>query len=122
MEDKRKVLIVDDEYDFCKSLKAYLDKAGFDASFTTNGEQALDMIKDNPPDAVTLDMRMPWLDGYHALKLIKEINPNVKIIIITAIAVEKMDEKLLAAGADAVFSKPVDLEDLVKRIHFHLKD
>ncbi|MFQ5672907.1 MAG: response regulator [Nitrospinales bacterium] len=116
MPRKTKILIVDDEYMFCKSLKAFLEKHGYQVSFTTNGEQALDLIKEEPPDLMTLDIRMPGLNGYEVLQKAKWISETMKIIVISAIDVPNMVDSLKRQGAHEVLNKPADLEQLLESI------
>lgn len=117
MAERKRVLIVDDEYLFCKRLKQYLEGKGYEADFTTNGEQALDMVKDGKAyDVMTLDIRMPGLNGYEVLKKLKWDSKDLSVIVISAIDVPDMEDRLLHAGASAVLSKPINLEELAKTI------
>lgn len=112
MKKKIKVLIVDDEYAFCRSLKIFMEKIGFQAIVTTNGEHALDILKEENPAIMTLDIRMPGLNGYDILQKVKRAHPDLFIIVITAIDVPKMDEMLEHSGAHALLHKPIDLQEL----------
>lgn len=116
MPEKIKILIVDDEYAFCKSLKAFLEKHDYRITFTTSGEHALDLIKEEQPALMTLDIRMPGLNGYEVLQKAKWISDKMIIIIISAIDVPNMVDSLKHKGAHAVFNKPIDLERLLKSI------
>ena len=116
MSNKAKVLIVDDEYSFGKSLKTYLEKSGYEVLVTTSGEQALDIIRDEKPALMTLDIRMPGMDGYEVLQKAKRMQEDMKIIVVTAIDVPRMEEMLAHSGAHAVKQKPVDLQDLTAAI------
>lgn len=109
-KQKIKVLIVDDEYAFCRSLKIFLEKIGFQALIATNGEQALDVVKEENPAIITLDMRMPGLNGYDLLQKVKRMYPELYIIVITAIDVPNMEEMLEHSGAHALLHKPIDLQ------------
>lgn len=112
MSDKKTVLIVDDEYSFCKSLKTFLEKIGYEVLVTTNGEQALDLIKSERPAVMTLDIRMPGMDGYEVLQKAKRLNDTMPIVVITAIDVPRMEEMLERSGAHAILQKPIDLREL----------
>jgi len=114
--ERKKILIVDDEYTFCKALKAFLEKNGFDTIFTTNGEQALDMIEEEKPDLMTLDIRMPGIDGIEVLERAKAIVPSLPVIVVSAIDMPKMVESLKTQGAREVFYKPVNLQELLKAV------
>ncbi|MBI5177995.1 MAG: response regulator [Nitrospinae bacterium] len=117
--EKQKVLIVDDEYSFCKNLKTFLVKEGFDVQMTTNGEQALDMIRDEKPDLMTLDIRMPGMNGYEVLEKLRFDAKDLAVIVVSAIDIPDMEDRLMHAGAKAVVHKPVDLKlllDTIKKI------
>ncbi len=116
---KIKILIVDDEYSFCKAMKALFEKRGYETVFTTNVERALDMIKEERPDVMTLDIRMPGTNGYEVLGKAKY--EDIKIIVVSAINIPEMEEKLKHAGAHAVINKPVDLKGLAETINELLK-
>lgn len=112
----KKILIVDDEYTFGKSLKVFLEKKGYEVLVTTSGEQALDLLKEEKPALMTLDIRMPGMDGYEVLQKAKRINEDMYIIVVTAIDVPRMEEMLEHSGAHAVVQKPVDLKELSARM------
>lgn len=116
MAEQKRVLIVDDEYLFCKNLREFLKKKGYAVDITTNGEQALDMVKESAYDVMTLDIRMPGLSGYEVLEKLKWDRKNMKIVVVSAIDIPDMEDRLIHAGADAVLRKPVDLARLVRSI------
>ena len=118
-EGVKKILVVDDEYAFCKTLRQFFVKLNFEVVIATNGEHALDLIRDERPDLMTLDIRMPGLDGYEALNRAKHLAPEMPIVVITAVDVPRMEEMLERSGAQAVLRKPVVLhkvERTVKRL------
>ena len=117
MKKKITILIVDDEEAFCRSLKIFLEKIGFKALIATSGEQALDALAEEKPAIMTLDMRMPGLDGYDVLQKVKRLDPDLFIIVITAINVPNMDEMLEHSGAHALLHKPIDLQKLSDTIY-----
>jgi CheY-like chemotaxis protein len=116
MAGKKKVLVVDDEYGFCKNLRTFLLGKGYDVLLTTNGEHALDLIREEKPDFVTLDIRMPGMNGYEVLEKLKKDYEGLSVIVISAIDVPDMEDKLLHAGAKAVLHKPIALDLLAKTL------
>jgi len=112
----KKILVVDDEYAFCKSLKQFFAKLGFAVVIATNGEHALDLIPEERPDLMTLDIRMPGMDGYETLNRVKHLAPEMPIVVITAVDVPRMEEMLERSGAQAVLRKPVDLHEVERTI------
>lgn len=117
MKKKIKILIVDDEYAFCRSLKVFLEKIGFEALIATNGEHALDILKEEKPAVMTLDIRMPGLNGYDILQKVKRSHPDLFIIVVTAIDVPNMEEMLEHSGAHALLHKPLDLQKLSETLY-----
>ena len=117
MKKKIKILIVDDEYVFCRSLKIFLEKIGFVPLIATNGEHALDIVREEKPAIMTLDIRIPGLNGYDILQKVKRLDPDLFIIVITAIDVPNMDEMLEHSGAHSLLHKPLDLQKLSETIY-----
>jgi DNA-binding response OmpR family regulator len=111
-----KILVVDDEYAFCKSLKEFLTRLGHAVIIATNGEHAIDLMREEKPDFMTLDIRMPGVNGYEILESARNDQNPVKIIVISALDIPMMENSLIQAGAVAVLHKPVNLEDLAKTI------
>ncbi|MFH1114410.1 MAG: sigma-54 dependent transcriptional regulator [Pseudomonadota bacterium] len=111
-----RVLVVDDEEDFCQILFVLLKTEGFEPMVAHNGESALDMIRRGLPDAVLLDIRMPGIDGMEVLRRSKAMQPGIPFLLMTAYggindAVEAMKE-----GAYDFLIKPLDNESLVEKL------
>lgn len=111
-----KILIVDDSAFARSNLKKTLLNAGYEVLEAGSGQQAIDLIKSNPPDIVTLDLLMPGLSGLETLKNMKGIIPNAKFIIVTADVQTLTREELLREGAHAFLNKPVSNELLLETI------
>ncbi len=77
------ILIVDDEPSIVQSMKGLLSDEGFDTLTASNGYEALQMIDNESPDLVLLDIWMPGIDGLETLKAIKAGNPFIQVILIT---------------------------------------
>lgn len=111
-----RVLIVDDEKDFCDILYRVVKKAGFTALIAHDGEMALEMARIGLPDIVLLDVRMPGMDGIEVLRRVKKLNPALPVLMVTAYsgvhdAVEAMKE-----GAYDYLPKPLDNHALLEKI------
>ncbi|MCL5126084.1 MAG: response regulator, partial [Deltaproteobacteria bacterium] len=111
-----RVLIVDDEKDFCDILYRVVKKAGFTALIAHDGEMALEMARIGLPDIVLLDVRMPGMDGIEVLRRVKKLNPALPVLMVTAYsgvhdAVEAMKE-----GAYDYLPKPLDNNALLEKI------
>lgn len=101
MDKKRKVLVVDDEIDFLDLLRSRLEASGYSVITAMNGEDALDKVKKEKPDAVLLDILMPGLDGLDVLKRIRKEDERLPVFIITAFSNEerfRMANKFNASG------------------------
>ncbi|MFQ3573236.1 MAG: response regulator [Thermodesulfovibrionales bacterium] len=79
-----KILVVDDEKNILKLYKAELEDEGYDVITANSGKEALEVFEKENPDLVTLDILMPDIDGIRVLRQMKEIRPNVPVIMLTA--------------------------------------
>lgn len=109
---KHKVLIVDDQFGIRTLLNEVLQKEGYEIYQAANGLQALQVMKQHAPDLVLLDIKIPGMDGLEILKKMKETNPDIRVIIMTAYGELDMIEKTKKLGALAHFSKPFDIEEI----------
>ena len=111
-----KILIVDDSAFARTNLKRTLTGAGYDVVEASSGKQALEQVKLDAPDIVTLDLLMPGLSGLETLKLMKPIIPKTKFIVITADVQTLTREELEREGADAFINKPVSNLILIETV------
>ena len=72
MSEKKRILVVDDEPDFCAIVQGNLEKEGFEVEVAYDGAQGIEKVKANPPDAIVLDVMMPEKDGYEVCKELKD--------------------------------------------------
>lgn len=108
-----KLLLVDDEEEFVNALAERLQIRRFEPRVALNGERALQMIEDDPPDVMVLDLKMPGIDGIEVLRRVKKSNPRIQVIILTGHGSEKDQEIVLRLGAFEHLQKPVDINDLI---------
>ena len=111
-----RILVVDDEEMQRDILRGFLEKQGFQAITAANGKEAVRLFKDLPLQLVLLDHRMDDLNGDEVLARMKEINPEVRAIMITAFGAVDTAVKVMKLGADDFMEKPIDLEKLLVRI------
>jgi len=111
-----KVLIVDDEKDFLDIMAERMAARGLEVSTATSAENALKMVLQESYDAVIMDLMMPEMDGFKALKLFKETRPDVPIILLTANVPEEKCIEAIKRGAMAIIEKPADLNLLTQKI------
>ena len=107
-----RILVVDDEVETCDLLKRYLTKKGFQVYTALSGEDAVNIVKEERPHIVLLDIRMPGMGGIEALKKIKEIDREIGVVMITAVKEEETAKEILKLGEDDYITKPMDLKYL----------
>ncbi|GAB6144835.1 response regulator [Desulfocicer niacini] len=115
MMSQIKVLMVDDEKRFRDTTKKILNKKGFETLVAESGEDALEKIDQNP-DVVILDIKMPGMDGHETLEKIKEIKPELPVIMLTGHGAMPSAKEALGQGAFDYLSKPCDINLLAEKI------
>lgn len=115
--EKLKVLLVDDEEEFIKTLSERLQLRGFVAEIAFNGEHALKIVNDRLPDVMVLDLKMPGIDGMEVLRQVKKTYPEIQIIILTGHGSEKDKREALHFGAYDYLQKPVEINTLTDKIN-----
>jgi DNA-binding response OmpR family regulator len=113
------VLIADDEPNIAAALEFLLQRSGYDVSIARNGDEALKVIEQNPPDLVLLDVMMPVRSGYEVCQVMRarEDWRHIKIVVLTAKGREADANKGLALGADLYITKPFSNRDLIAKIN-----
>ena len=125
MENKFKILLVDDEQDFIEPIAFWLEAKGYSTRMALNGADALKLIEEEKPDIVLLDINMPVMDGIETLENIREKHQTLPVIMITA-ELEKLPA-LQDLGISGFFPKGgtlTQLEQLLEpviRIHARMK-
>ncbi len=113
MNTNRRILVVDDNIDYCEGIIDFLEMEGFDAIGVHDGFKALETIEEEEFDMVLMDVRMPGMDGVETFHKIKEVSPDTPTILMTAFAVESRIREALRGGVFGAFQKPVDNERLL---------
>lgn len=111
-----KVLLVDDEDDFLKTLTQRLEVRGLKVTGATRGEEAVDLVDKQEFDAIVIDLAMPGMDGLETLKQIKENHPEAEIIMLSGQGSIKKSTEAMKLGAEDFLEKPVDIQELLKKI------
>lgn len=114
IEGPPKILLVDDEKEFVHTLSERLRTRDIDSAVAYDGEQALDMLKEDVPDVMVLDLMMPGIDGIEVLRRIKRDHPRVEVIILTGHGSKREEELADELGAFAYLKKPVDVDRLAQ--------
>jgi CheY-like chemotaxis protein len=119
MNSNTNILIVDDDERNIFALSAVLKSRNFIVNSVTDGKAAIDyMAKSNTIDIILMDIMMPLMDGFQAIKILRnqDVNINIPIIALTAKAMQGDRENCISAGADDYCSKPVDIDELILKI------
>ena len=123
MSEKKRVLVVDDEPDFCAIVQGQLEKEGFAVELAYDGVQGLEKVQANPPDAIVLDVMMPEMDGYEMCNKLKsdEKYVDIPIILLTAVASHVTSTRYshrdgMSTEADDYIAKPASAEEIADSI------
>jgi len=114
MKKQANILVVDDNTDLLKTFALILKRKGYIVDMAEDGVQALDKFRSQRFDVVIMDVVMPRMDGIEALQKMKEINPEAKIILMTAYCEEERLQKVTKEGAYSTLYKPVNIARLME--------
>ena len=117
----RKILIVDDEKSIRKTFKTFLIHEGYEVFTADSVNLAIDVIGRNELDLIVTDIIMPKITGIEFLKIIKEKNPNIPIVIMTGEPTLETATLALKRGADDYLIKPVNKDTLIKTVKFAIE-
>ncbi|MBD3182153.1 response regulator [Candidatus Poribacteria bacterium] len=118
MDRAGKIIVIDDEFFISKSLSFIFEKEGYECLVAGNGEEGLELVKQEKPDLIFLDISMPKMDGYQVCREIRE-DPDIEktyVIMLTAMGQESDQVASLEAGADEYMLKPFDPRAVKKRV------
>lgn len=122
MEEKVKILLVDDEPDFLVPIAFWLNSKGYEAAVASSGEKAINMLKkEKKPQVVFLDINMPGMDGLETLKQIRKFDKDLSVIIVTAYEDEEKFSQAKKLNISGFFPKGGSLEELQKTIEVTLR-
>jgi len=120
--EKKKILIVDDAAPITAMMKEMIDETRYDVFIETTGERGIRAYEELKPDLVTMDIVMPSMNGVEAIKAIRAIDPEAKIVVITAIDMPNIINEAMEAGAVDYLVKPFSAKRLEKIFNKHLSD
>lgn len=123
MNNKKKILLVEDDGALASVYRSRLELEGFEVEHVANGEDALSTAIDFHPDLILLDAMMPKIDGFDVLDILRNTpeTMNVRVIMLTALSQPKDKQRAESLGADDYLVKSqVVISDVVERIKHHL--
>ena len=110
------ILLADDDRSLRRVLQFKLNKAGYNVTTVENGQKALDCLREDRWDLLLSDIKMPDIDGIELLELAKQLQPNLKVILITAYATVSQAVQAVKLGAFDYITKPFEDEELLAAI------
>ena len=116
-----RVLLVEDDRDIAEPLARALTREGYDVTAAGDGRVALNEVLDSPPDLIILDIGLPGMDGLDVCRHVRDVRPQVPILMLTARDGELETVAGLDAGADDYVTKPFRLSELLARIRAMLR-
>ena len=123
MTDKKRILVVDDEPDFCSIVQGQLEKEGFEVELAYNGVEGMEKVQANPPDAIVLDVMMPEKDGYEVCKELKADDKfsDIPVLLLTAVASHVTSTRYshadgMSTEADDYIAKPASAEQILQSL------
>jgi CheY-like chemotaxis protein len=123
MPEPCRLLLIEDDPCLRASLKAYLEDSGYQVADAADGQQGLAGFRRDRPDLVITDLRMPGMNGYEVLAVLRQEAPSVPVLVITGTGERFAEQQALSLGAAACLYKPlVDLEVLVVAIEAALRE
>lgn len=114
--EEPKVLLVDDEEDFATTLAERLELRGFQVSTANDGEEALRLVHEDPPEVMVLDVKMPGLGGMEVLKQMRSDHPKIPVILLTGLGSTRDGIEGMQLGAFDYLMKPIQIEALIEKM------
>ncbi len=111
-----RVLVVDDEAYAVELLQEFLTAKGYEVLAASDGEEALQKVKEERPHLILLDVRMPKMNGLEVLKRVREMDHEVGVIMVTAVHEEETGRQALQLGAFDYITKPLDFQYLERSL------
>lgn len=118
----KKILVVDDDVDLLKMLKIRIESEGYEFMGAQDGEEMLRVMKMKKPDLILLDIILPKMDGYSALREVRKDDEfkDIPVIVLTAKEKKKVGDLFALEKIEFFVEKPFETEDLLRKIHIAL--
>ena len=108
--EKKTILVVDDEDQILKFMKEMFEPRNYSVVCVTNGNEALKTLSHTPFDLMLLDLNLPGISGVDVLKTVRQTNPKLKVVVLTAL--DALRDQVEKIGCEAFIPKPFDMEEL----------
>lgn len=116
-EQKKSILVVDDEQNVCEGVKEVLEGGGYIVTMATSGQAAVELVKQEPVDVVLLDLIMPGMDGADTCAAIKKMRPDTAVVAISGSpSGERLNRFFENGGVDIYLYKPFGREELLQGV------
>jgi PAS domain S-box-containing protein len=116
MHDNERILIVDDDETTCKSLTLIFEKKGYTTETAGTGREALDKAQHTAFNLALLDLRLPDVDGVELISPLKDMQPDMALIMVTGYASVKTAVRAANEGASGFITKPVDMDEVLAKV------
>jgi len=116
----KKILVVDDQFGIRALLHEVLRQEGYEVFQAPNGPTALEIVTNESPDLILLDMKIPGMDGLEILRNIRKLEIDTKVIMMTAYGELDLIQEAMEMGALAHFTKPFDIDELREAVNAQL--
>jgi len=115
---KKVILIVEDDPKNSKLFRDVLQVAGYTTFEAVNGQQGVDMAREQRPDLVLMDIQMPVMDGCESVRILKEDpdTSDIRVVALTASAMDGSKERILQSGFDGYISKPISIKPFLQKV------
>ncbi|MBI4302879.1 MAG: response regulator [Chloroflexi bacterium] len=117
--ERLRILVVDDNQDFCGNVKDILETEGWEVLTAYSGQSAVELAQKERLDLILVDLVMPGMDGVTVIKTIRKLFPSLAIAVVTAFGEETLLQDALVSGANSKFEKPIDFDRLFTYIQTH---
>ncbi|MCL4868094.1 MAG: response regulator [Anaerolineae bacterium] len=121
MSEKIPILVIDDELDVLKLVEFLLWNTEYELLKASDAERGLQLVQEKRPAVVIVDIMMPRMDGFTALKRIRELIPDLPVIIFTARSTRSDEKKAEEMGANGFIAKPFNRQKLISALENALK-
>jgi len=120
MSEVKSIVMIDDEQGACDTIKSFLEERGYTIHVAYNGDDGLNLIKEQKPVLVFLDIRMPGKNGVEVLTELRAEDKNTKVVLMTGLEEGEEIEQSQALGISGILNKPVRIAELLEIVKENL--